>query len=60
MLNDELKTKVGALVDDSMKSPKCKQQEREELERLTKEFLRKKGKVIELAPSSDKAESLRF
>lgn len=60
MLNDELKTKVAALVDDSMKSPKCKQQEREELERLTNEFLRKKGKVLELPPSNDKAESLRF
>jgi hypothetical protein len=60
MLNDELKTKVGTLVDDSMKSPRCKQQEREELERLTKEFLRKKGKVIELAPSTERAESLRF
>lgn len=60
MLNDELKTKVGALVDDSMKSPKCKQQEREELDRLTNEFLRKKGKVIELAPSTERAETLRF
>lgn len=60
MLNDELKTKVGALVDDSMKSPKCKQQERQRIERETKEFIRKKGKVIELAPSTERADSLLF
>lgn len=60
MLNDELKTKVGALVDDSMKSPKCKESERKRIERETKEFLSKKGKVIELPPSTERAESLRF
>lgn len=60
MLNDELKTKVGALVDDSMKSPKCKESERLEIERKTKEFLRRKGKVLELAPSTERADSLRF
>lgn len=60
MLNDELKTKVGTLVDDSMKSPMCKESERQRIERETKEFLRKKGKVIELAPSTEQAESLRF
>lgn len=59
MLNDELKTRVGRMVDDSMKSPCNKQKEREELERATQEFLRN-GKIHELPPSQEKAESLRF
>lgn len=59
MLNDELKTKVGAMADDAMKSPCNKQKEREELELLTKQFLRK-GKIHELPPSTERAESLRF
>ena len=60
MLNDELKRKVGAIVDDSMKSPKCKESERKRIERETKEFLRRKGKVIELAPSTERTDSLLF
>lgn len=48
------------MADDAMKSPKCKESERQRIERETKEFLRRKGKVVELAPSSDKADSLRF
>lgn len=60
MLNEELKTHVTKIADDAMKSPKCKQAEREELERDVKEFLRTKGKVLELAPSTERAESLRF
>jgi hypothetical protein len=59
MLNDELKTRVGRMVDDSMKSPCNKQKEREELERATQEFLRN-GKIHELPPSQENAESLRF
>lgn len=42
------------------RTPCRKERERLEIERKTKEFLRRKGKVVELAPSSDKAESLRF
>ncbi len=59
MLNDEIKTRVGAMVDDAMKSPCNKKKEREELELLTKQFLRK-GKIHELPPSQEKVESLGF
>ena len=60
MLKDELKTKVGRMVDDSMKSPCNKQREREELERATQEFLRRKGRIIELRPDPTIAKSLLF
>lgn len=59
-LNEELKTRVGKMADDAMKSPKCKESERQRIERETKEFLRRKGKVVELAPSTERADSLRF
>lgn len=59
MLNDELKPRPNGMADDSMKSPCNKQKEREELELLTKQFLRK-GKINELPPSQERAESLRF
>ena len=60
MLNEELKTPVGKLIDDSMKAPKCKDSERNEIAAKTLEFLRKSGKIIELTPSQERAETLRF
>lgn len=60
MLTEELKPRPSGILDDSMKAPCCKERERLEIERKTKEFLRRKGKVVELAPSSERAESLRF
>ena len=60
MLNDELKTRVGKMVDESMMMPANKQKEREELELATQEFLRRKGRIIELRPDPTITESLRF
>ena len=60
MLNEELKTQLGKLVDESMMTPANKQSKREELERDTEAFLRRKGRVIELRPDPTIAESLRF
>lgn len=60
MLNEELKTPVGRLIDDSMRAPKCKDAERNEIAAKTLEFLRKSGKITELPPSDERAESLRF
>lgn len=42
------------------RTPCCKERERLEIERKTQEFLRRKGKVVVLAPSTERAESLRF
>ena len=60
MLNDELKPRLNSMADDAMKSPCNKQREREELERATEEFLRRKGEIHELPPSQEKADSLLF
>jgi len=59
MLHEELKPRPDSMADDSMKAPCNKQKEREELELLTKQFLRK-GKIHELPPGQEKVESLRF
>lgn len=42
------------------RTPCCKERERLEIERKTNEFLRKKGKVLELPPSTERADSLLF
>lgn len=42
------------------RTPCCKERERLEIERKTQEFLRRKGKVVELAPSTERADSLLF
>ena len=62
MQSDDELIEVEPLASDvyeSMKGANCKQKEREELELLTKQFLRK-GKIHELPPSQERAESLRF
>jgi len=59
MLNEEVKPRINSMTDDAMKSPCNKQQERENLARDIKEFLRR-GKINELPPSQERAESLRF
>lgn len=60
MLSEEIKTRVEQMADDAMKSPICKDAERKRIELETKEFLLRKGKVLELPPSTERAESLRF
>ena len=60
MLNDELKTRVGKIVDESMMTPANKQKDREKLELETQEFLRRKGRIIKLRPDPTIADSLRF
>lgn len=59
MLNEEVKPRTNSMADDAMKSPCNKQNEREQLARDIKEFLRM-GKINELPPSQERAESLRF
>lgn len=59
-LHEELKQNKSALIDDAMKAPCCKEAKRKELEADMKEFLRRKGKVVELAPSTERAETFRF
>lgn len=59
-LSEELRPKKSAVIDDAMKASCCKEAQRKELEDATKEFLRRKGKVLELAPSTARAETLRF
>lgn len=51
MLNEELKTKIGQIVDESMMTPINKQHAREKLERETQGFLRARGEIIELDPA---------
>jgi hypothetical protein len=60
MLNEELKARVGKMVDESMMTPANKQRDREKLEIETQEFLRRKGRIIELRPDPTIAESLLF
>lgn len=63
MQSDEELIEVEPLASDvyeAMKGVNCKESERQRIERETQEFLRKKGKVIELAPSTEKADSLLF
>ena len=59
MLRDDLKPRTNRIADDAMRSPCNKQNEREEIERQLEEFMRA-GKIIELPPSRERAESLRF
>lgn len=60
MLTDETKPRLSGIAEDAIKSPECKKAEREELEKLTEEFLRRKGRVIELRPDPTRADSLLF
>ncbi len=63
MLNDDELIEAEPLASDvyeSMKGVNCKQKEREELERATEEFLRRKGRIVELRPDPTIADSLRF
>lgn len=59
-LHEELKPKKNSVIEDALKTPCCKEAQRKELEDKTNEFLRRKGKVLELAPSTERAETLRF
>ena len=59
MLNEEINPRTNSMDDDAMKTPCNKQKEREELELLTKQFLRR-GKINELPPSLERADTLLF
>lgn len=61
-MNDDIEPliEIEPDLDQLTRTPCCKERERLEIERKTKEFLRRKGKVVELAPSTEKADSLLF
>ena len=60
MLNEEIKPRTNSMTDDAMKAPCNKQKEREDLERATEEFLRRKGRIVELRPDPTIADTLLF
>lgn len=58
--DEDIDASVDIDQEELTRTPCCKERERLAIERKTKEFLRRKGKVVELAPSTEKANSLLF